>query len=125
MVFGNALQRIADEADVPVLKVGKTAEIIEQLAGYRVRRKGVDREIAASRVLLPVTGESNGRPAAVCRYVAAQRRYLEGVAIADGGHGAVIDASRHRLDLRLLEPRDDLVRRDARREVDVVDRQPE
>ena len=38
MILGNPLQRIADEADVPLLEVGEAAEIIEQLAGQRDRR---------------------------------------------------------------------------------------
>ena len=39
MVLGDALQRIADEADVTLLEVGEAAEIIEQLAGLRISRE--------------------------------------------------------------------------------------
>ena len=111
MILGDALQRVADEADMTLVKIVEAAEIIEHLAGLRVRRQGVDGEVAPSRVLLPVVGEGDGRAAAVGRDVAPQRRDLEGMAVADCGDRAVVDPGRNGLDLRGFEPLDDLVRR--------------
>ena len=38
MILGDALQRIADEADVALLEVGEAAEIVEDLAAATDRR---------------------------------------------------------------------------------------
>ena len=99
MILGDALQRIADEADVALLKIVEAAEIIEDLAGQRIGGKRVDREVAPRRVLLPVVGEGDGRAPAVGRDVAAKRRDFERVAVADGSDRAMIDAGRNGLDL--------------------------
>ena len=37
MILGDALQRVADEADVALLEIGEPAEIVEQLARLRDR----------------------------------------------------------------------------------------
>ena len=41
MIFGDALQRLTDEADAPVVKVVRAAEVVEDLAAVRVRLQGV------------------------------------------------------------------------------------
>ena len=40
MILGDPLERLADEADAPLLDVGQAAEIIEDLAGLGVRGAG-------------------------------------------------------------------------------------
>ena len=72
MVLGDALERVADEADVPFSKIVEAAEIVEDLAGRGIGRKRVDGEVAPRRVLFPVVGEGDRRAAAVGRDVAAQ-----------------------------------------------------
>ena len=123
MIFGDALQRVADEADVPATKIVETAEIIEDLAGPRIGGQGVDGEVAACGVGLPVIGKRDRRPAAVGRHVAPQRRHFDGMAVTHCGDRAMIDPGRNRLDAHLLEPLDDFLGTQARRKVDVVDRQ--
>ena len=125
MILGDALKRIPDEADVPLLKVVKATEIIEQFAGQRICGQGVDREIPARRILLPIVGESDRRPAAIGRHISAQRSDLERMPVADRGHRAVIDAGWHGFDLGLFKPSNDLVWRKPGREVDIVDGEPE
>jgi hypothetical protein len=51
MVLGDAVQRIADEADVPGLEIGEAVEIIVNLTGARVGGKGIDGEVAPRGVL--------------------------------------------------------------------------
>ena len=92
MVFGDALKGIADEADVPLLEIVEPAEIIEDFAGRRVGEQGVDREVAAGGIGLPVVGERHRRPAAVGLDVGPQGRDLERMAVADRGDRAMLDA---------------------------------
>ena len=106
MVFGDALKRVADEADVALLEIVEPAEIIEDFAGRRVGVQGVDREVAAGGVRLPVVGERHRRAAAVGRDVAPK------VVISNGWPSltaVIVPCSmpgRHRLDARLLQPRE-------------------
>ena len=123
MVFGNSLQGVADEADVALLEVNESTEIVEQLPSFRVGRQRVDREIAPRRVLLPVVRKRDRRSAAVGRDIAPQGRDLERVSVANGGNRAMVDARRHRFDPGLLQPPHHLIRSNAGRKVDVVDGQ--
>jgi hypothetical protein len=121
MVLGDPGEGIADELHPPPLEVLDAAEIVENLARDGIGEQRVDGEVAPRRVLAPVLGVRDGRPAAVGGDVAAQRRHLDRRAVDDGGDGAVGEARRHRLDLRLREPRDHLLGRQPGGEVDVVD----
>src|SRR5436190_1674927 len=122
MILRDPLQRITNEADVAVFEVGKATEIVEQLTGLRIGGQRVDGEVAAGGIFLPVVGKGYGGTPAIGRNIAAQRRDLERIAVADRGDGAVVDTGRDSLYLCLFEPSHDVVRRDSRREVDVVDR---
>ena len=82
VIFSDTLQRIADESDVPATEIVETAEIIEDLAGPRIGGQGIDREVAARGVGLPVIGKCDRRPAAIGRHVPPQRRYFD----RDGRH---------------------------------------
>ena len=123
MVFGDALQRIADEADVAALEVVEAAEIVEDFAGHGVGRQRIDGEIAARGVFFPIVGEGDGGAAAVGADVAAEGGDLERMAVADGGDGAMLDSGRHRLDPRRFQPRHDFVGFEPCREVEVTQRQ--
>ena len=125
MVFGNALQRVADESNVPALEVVKAAEIVEDLARPRIGGQSVDGEVAARGVLLPVIGKGDRRAPAVGGNVATQRRHLNGMAIADRSNGPMINSCGNRLDPHLFEPLDDLFGTQACGKIDIVDRQTE
>jgi len=56
IIFGDALRRIADEADPANGEVGKPSDIIVQLA-VRRKRKRVDREIAPRGIREPIPAE--------------------------------------------------------------------
>ena len=73
MVLGDALERLADEADAARGDIVEPAEIIEDLAADRVGIERVDGEVAARGVLLPIVGESDGGAAAVGGDVASAR----------------------------------------------------
>ena len=124
MVFGNPLQRVSDEADMPSIEVFQPAELVENLAALRVRRERVDREIAPRRVFFPIIGKSDCRASPVGRDIAAEAGDLDHLAVADRGYGAVIDACRDSLDLRCFKPLDDLFRTKPGREVEIADRKP-
>src|SRR5687767_7447634 len=94
MILGDALQRLADEADDPGLQILESAEIIEQLAGEWVGVERVDGEIPSSSILLPVVGEGDGRPAPVGRYIRSKRSDFGNGARRYGGDGAMVDAGR-------------------------------
>ena len=97
--------------------------IIEDFA---VRRgiERVDGEVAAGCVFAPVGREGDSGVPSVGRHVAAQRGHLEGFAVDNGRDRAVIDAGRHRTNVRALQPAHDFVGRQGRRDVDVLDRGP-
>lgn len=125
MVFCNALQRIPDEANMALLKIGKSPEIIEQFAGPGVSRQGIDREIAPRCIFLPVIGKSDRRAAAIGRDVAAESRDFERMSITDGSDSAMVDSRRHGFDARFFEALHHRLGRNPGREIDVADRQAE
>ena len=104
-------------------KVVEPAEIVENLAGQRIRRQRVDSEIAPRRVLLPVVGEGDRRPPPVGRHVASQARDFDDLAVADRGQSAMVDPGRDDLDFRLFQPLDDFLGADPRGEIDVAHRE--
>ncbi|MEJ0041188.1 MAG: hypothetical protein WDM81_02670 [Rhizomicrobium sp.] len=56
------------------------------------------------------------------RDVAAQCRHLEGLAVRDRRHRAVLDPGRHRAEAGFLQPRRHIVGQERRRDVDIGDR---
>ena len=64
MIFGNALQRIADEAHAARRQIVKAAPIIIDHAVRQMGIKRVDGEIPPRRILAPVIGEGDLRVAA-------------------------------------------------------------
>ena len=76
VVFGDARRRIADKPDPAGLQVRYAAEIVEHGAIAR-HRHGVDGEVAARGILLPVGGERDDSMAAIGFHIAAQCRDLE------------------------------------------------
>ena len=125
MVLGDALRGIADEAQPLRRQIAEPAEIVVDRAGLGVGIERVDREVAPRRVLAPVERKGDGRAAAVGRDVAAQRGHLEPAALGDGGDGAMVDAGRHRLQTRRLQPRDHLFGQQRGGQVDVLHRAAE
>ena len=121
MILANAFVRVADEADVARIEIGKPAEIIADLQRFRMCIERVDREITARCVFLPLGRKGHGSPAAIGRHVVAQGGDLDRPALEDRGHRAVIDARGHRADARFLAPVDHRVRQQRCRKVDVVD----
>ena len=65
MIFGDALQRVADEPHPPRLDVVEPAEIIENFARAGIGIERVDGKIAAPGVGLSVVGKFNRGAAAV------------------------------------------------------------
>ncbi len=125
MVLGDALERVADEADPGRLEVGDAAEIVEHFPARRVGAQGVDGEVAAGGILAPVLGIGDGGAAAVGGDVAPQRGDLDRRAADHRGDRAVGEAGGDGLDRALFEPRDHRLRRQAGGEVDVADFEPE
>ena len=123
MILGDPRRRVADEAQPPRLQIGDAAEIVADRAGQRIGIESVDGEVAPRRILAPVVGIGDGRAPAIGADVASQRRDLDRAVGQHRGDGAMVDAGRHRLDARLLQPIDHVARRDRRRDVEVVDRQ--
>ena len=123
MVLGDALERFTDKADAPGDQVVLAAEIIEDVTRLRVRRQGVDGEVAAGRIFFPVVGENDRRSPSVRGYVTTQRRHLVRASAADSRHRSVIDARGDGPNLGRLQPRDHLVGSQPCREVEVADRQ--
>ena len=72
MVLGDALERLADEADAARRDIVEAAEIIENLAADRVGIERVDGEVAARGILAPIVGEGDRGAAAVGGDVGAQ-----------------------------------------------------
>src|SRR3954452_25627845 len=110
MVFGDALNRVADESDVPMLQIPKATEIVEDLAGDRIGRERIDREVAPRRVTAPVVGEGDRGTPSICCYISSKRSDLYRLAVAHGSDGPVFDTCRNRLYLRRFEPPHDLIR---------------
>src|SRR3712207_7742415 len=52
-------QRRADEADAPRYEVVHSVEVIIDVAGDRIGRQGIDREIAPGGIFLPVPCEGD------------------------------------------------------------------
>src|SRR5439155_1428751 len=102
MVLGDSLERVADEADVAMLEVVQSAEIIIDFTGPGVGGQRIDGEVAPGRILLPVVGVSDCRAPSIGRNVPAQRCDFERVTVADGRNRTVVDSRRNRLDLRGL-----------------------
>jgi len=123
MVFGDALERIADEPHSTGKQILLAAEIVVDVAGDRVSRQRVDREITPRGIFLPVVGECDRRAPAVGRDIAAKACDLERAAAAHSRYGAVIDPGRHCADLCGFEALDDFFRLQLRRKVHVADRQ--
>ena len=121
VVLGNPFQRLADEAHAPGEQVVRAAEIIVDLARPRIGRQGIDGEIAARRVFLPIVGEGDRRPPAVGCNVPPQAGHFDRMAAADGSDRAMIDARRNGADLRGLQPLDDLLRAKPGRQIDVAE----
>ncbi len=120
-VLRNPLTGVADEADASRHDVRIAAEGVMD-GSRRIDRQRVDREIASTRVGLPVPAEANHRMAAVGLDVLAERRHLEAGSVDDEGHRAVLDAGRNGFDAGRLGAAGDLLRQERCREVDVADR---
>ena len=122
VILRDPLQRIADEADATRGKIVQPAEIVEHFARQGIGIQRVDREIAACGIGAPVVGEGDRRVPPVGRDVAAQRRHLDdGPPCATAVTVPCAIPVGHGLDPRRLQPIDDLLRRMARRDVDVGD----
>ena len=91
IIFGDALVRIADEADPARGEIGQTADVIVYLT-VRRQRQGIDGEIAPRGVGDPIPAEHDLGLPAVSFDVAPQRRHFEGLAGDRDGDGAVLDA---------------------------------
>ena len=123
VILGNALQRVADEADAPRCEVREATEPVEHLAARRVGVKRIHGEIAPCRVLSPIIGKGDYGMAAVGRNIAAQRRHLDGPAGQDRGDGAMGDAGRDHADAGFAQQRHRRRRLVERGDVNVGDGQ--
>src|SRR3954447_11442655 len=122
VIFSDALQRISDEADVPVTEIVQPTEIIEHLTGPWICGQGVDGEIPPRRVRLPVIGKRDRGPTAIGRQVQPKRRHFDGVAVANRGNGSMINPGGDCFDSDVLEALDNFVRTQPCRQIDIVDR---
>jgi len=93
---------IADEAQMPPCQIGKAfAQRIDHRAiGVGVKR--VHGEIAPRGILLDPVRKRDGRMAPMRLDIAAEGGDFVRHMIGDNGHGAVVDAGRHRFQIRRL-----------------------
>src|SRR6476469_439808 len=121
MIFGNPLQRVADEPYVPLPEIVEPAEIVENLATLGIGGEGVDGEVAPGRIGLPIVGERDCRPSPVGGDVGSESRDFERMSVADCGDRAMVDPGRNGLDASFLQPANDLVWLETRCQVDIID----
>ena len=123
IVFLDARLGLADEAHPAGLQIPITANRIEHIA-VAIGVERIEREVATPGVLLP-----GGRVGDLCvpaegLDIAAERRHLEGLALGDDCHGAVVDAGRHGLEPGPLGKGDHPLRLRRGGKVDFGDGQP-
>ncbi len=124
VVLGDALGRIADEADPARVDIGEPAHIVEDRTGS-IDRERIHGEVAPLRVDLPVAAERDLGLAAEGLDVGAQRGDLEGHAVDDHRDGAVVDPGRHRLEARRAHALDHRTRQRGGGDIDLVRPLPE
>ena len=117
LVLGEPLDRVANGSHQFPRDVSASIDEIDKLARDGIVEQPIDREIAAVRIFFRRTiADTGGPPSVDVGVVAAKRRDLELVAILDDHHYAEGGANRY----RFREQRLYLLRRGARRDVDVV-----
>ena len=124
IIFLDARLGLADEAHPAGLQIPIAADRIEHIA-VAIGVERIEREVATLGVLLP-----GGRVGDLCvpaegLDIAAERGHLEGLALDDDRHGAVVDAGRHGFQPCSLSERDHPVRFRGRSKVDLRYREPE
>ena len=92
-------------------------------ASIAIGIKRVQREVAASRISLPIAREGDLGMAAEGLDVAPERGHLERRAVGDHRDCAVLDPGRDRFQSSLIGERDHLLRRGGGGEIDLGDRQ--
>ena len=120
IILLDAVFRLADEAHAPGDKIAIAAKRIKHRS-VAIGIECVQGEVAALRVLLPILGEGDGRVPAVSLDVAPERRHLEGHAVNDHGHRAMLDPRRHGLEPSRLGERHHPLRQRRRGEIDFGD----
>ncbi len=122
IIFGDALCRIADEADPARGEIGETVDIIVQLTVRRQRQR-IDREIAPHGVGDPVPTEHNLGLAAIGFDVTPQRCHFERFAGDQDGDGAMLNSGGNDLPARRFDAPHDLIRQRRGRNIDFMNRQ--
>ncbi len=92
-ILGEALGRLADGADDPLLEVAEAAEGVDEGVGVEVEGDGVDGEVAAGQVLgdLGEVAYLVGAASVGVGALAPEGGHLVGVAVEEHGDGAVVD----------------------------------
>ena len=125
MIFGNALQRIADEAHAARRQIVKAAPIIIDHAVRQMGIKRVDGKIAPRCILPPVIGEGDLRVAAKALHIAAQGGDFGDQIMPHHRDRAMRDAGGHGFQAGGLHALHHLVRRKPRCQIDIRPAQPE
>ena len=121
IIFGNSRLRRADEAHAPRGNISKAADIIENGAVARCRKR-VNGEVAPFGIAPPVSPEHHFGVAPERLDVLAQRGDFEWVTICHHGHGAMLDSRGHRLEARPLHARYHFIRNSRGRDVHIASR---
>src|SRR5262245_54115695 len=108
IILRDAFGRIADEAHATMVQIVETAGVIVNRAVARHRQR-IDREIPPLGVRSPVATELDLGVAAVGFDIHAQRSHFERLLVDDNCDGAMLDASRHRLEAGSSDTLDDLL----------------
>lgn len=122
-ILGDAPIGIADETDAMLKDIPISADGIGHGTGV-IDGKGIDREVTAARVGLPVAAKADDSMAPIGFDVLAERGYFKAAPIDDKCQRPMLYARRHDFDVGRLGGVGHRLRRSGGGKVDLMDRDP-